>query len=244
MIETNRIYNMDCIEGLKLIEDNSVDFILTDPPYNIGDNNKMTKSGDKIVSTFEAFGEWDCYDEKEYLLFMEKTIIEYDRILKNTGSCIIFVDKFNITYFRDFGIKLGWHPVNFYCLIKNNPVPNFRKAGFTSGFELAIIFNKNKKEKIFNFLKQNEMQNYFKYNIGQKFTTHPTEKPIEAFKKLIKIYTNENNIVLDPFMGSGTTAVACKQLNRNFIGFEISKEYCDIANKRLQRIEKTKGYFK
>jgi len=67
-------------------------------------------------------------------------------------------------------------------------------------------------------------------------TEHPTEKPLKLIKHFLEIHTNENYVVLDPFLGSGTTAVACKQLNRNFIGFELSPEYCEIANKRLKAL--------
>ena len=232
-MELNTIYNMDCLEGMKQMEDNSVDLIVTDPPYNIGDKNKLTKVGNDFVTNEEAWGEWDKMDDKEYLTWIEKIMKEFNRVLKERGSCIMFVDKFNITYFRDFGKNLNWHPVNFYALIKRNPVPNLRKNGFTSGFELGIIFNKNKKERTWNFLRQNLMQNYITYNIGNKETTHPTEKPLKAFERLIKIHTNENDLVLDCFMGSGTTALACLKLSRKFIGFELNEEFVNMANKRI-----------
>ena len=64
---------------------------------------------------------------------------------------------------------------------------------------------------------------------------HPTQKPVKLFRDIIRDFSEEGDLILDPFMGSGTTAIACKQLNRNFIGFEISKEYCDIARKRLSQ---------
>jgi len=231
----NTIIQGDCLEILPQIPDGSIDFILTDPPYNIGDSNKLTKVGNKFQTNKESWGEWDNMNEKEYLKWIEQNVKEFYRILKNSGSLVMFFDKFNITYLRDFGENAGFHPVNFYALVKRNPVPNLRKNGFTSGFELAVIFNKNKKERKWNFLRQNEMQNYFIYTIGQKATNHPTEKPLQAFERLIQIFTDEGDIVLDCWLGSGTTAVAAQNLNRNFIGIEINKEYVEMAKKRLKQ---------
>ena len=231
----NKIHCCDCLKFLKKIPNDSISFVLVDPPYNIGDSNKLTKVGNEFKTNKEAWGYmgWDSMDEKEYLEWIEKNVKEFYRILKNSGSLVMFFDKFNITYLRDFGKNAGFHPVNFYALFKRNPVPNLRKNGFTSGFELAVIFNKNKKE--WNFLRQNEMQNYFMYVIGQKTSSHPTEKPIRAFEKLIQIFTDENDIVLDCWVGSGTTAVAAQNLKRNFIGIEINEEYCEMARHRLKQ---------
>ena len=232
---TNQIICAPCEDIFPQIPDNSIDFILTDPPYNIGDSNKLTKVGNKFQTNKESWGEWDSMDEKEYLEWINKNVIEYYRILKNSGSLVMFFDKFNITYLRDFGKNAGFHPVNFYALVKRNPVPNLRKNGFTSGFELAIIFNKNKKERKWNFIRQNEMQNYFMCNIGQKASNHPTEKNLDAMKRLITIFTDENDLVLDPVCGGGTSCVAAKQLKRNYIGIDISKEYCEMARQRLRQ---------
>lgn len=233
----NKIFCGDSLKLMKKIPCNSVDLILTDPPYNIGDNNKLTKVGNKFQTNKESWGEWDSMDEKEYFKWIENNIIEFFRILKNSGSLVCFFDKFNITYLKDFGLKVGFYPINFYALVKNNPVPNLRRNGFTSGFELGVIFNKNKKEKKWNFQRQNQMQNYFIYNIGKKYTSHPTEKPLAAFERLIQIFTNQNDIVLDPFLGSGTTAVAAKILKRNYIGIEKNKKYVSMAEHRIKAIQ-------
>jgi len=232
---TSQIICDKCENILPQIPDNSIDFIICDPPYNIGDSNKLTKVGNKFQTNKESWGEWDSMDEKEYLEWINKNVIEYFRVLKNSGSLVMFFDKFNITYLLDFGKNAGFHPVNFYALVKRNPVPNLRKNGFTSGFELAMIFNKNKKERKWNFIRQNEMQNYSLYNIGQKQSDHPTEKPLEPLKKLITIFTDENDIVLDPMCGSGSSCVAAKQMKRNYIGIEKEEKYCSMAKQRLRQ---------
>jgi DNA modification methylase len=104
-----------------------------------------------------------------------------------------------------------------------------REKGGKCNFNMNLPFNLYRKVKF--------------VNIGNKETIHPTEKTVNIIKDLIKVSSKENDIILDPYIGSGTTAVACKQLNRNFIGFEISQEYYDIANKRLSQTN-IKDWFK
>jgi site-specific DNA-methyltransferase (adenine-specific) len=122
-----------------------------------------------------------------------------------------------------------------------------RKAGFRSSFEHGVwLINSQErcignakiviKSKTFNFQKQEEMMNVMKYNIGKKDTTHPTEKPLILTENFINIFTNKGDIVLDPFLGSGTTAVACKNLDRNYIGIELNQEYVKIAEQRIKEI--------
>lgn len=239
----NKIYNMDCLEGLKLIDDNSVDLILTDPPYNISQKNEnrdRSKLNSPIMRRESPlkydFGEWDNMEREEFLKFTEDWLKECCRILKDDGAIISFFNKEDISILgwtaKKYGIRtrviISWH--------KTNPVPSFRKVNYLSSCEFVWIGSKGKFG-VFNFLKQSEMHNFYETpnsSIYRK-TLHPTEKPEEIIEWFLKIHTNENSIVLDPFIGSGTTAIMCKQLNRNFIGFEINKEYCDMANKRLEQ---------
>jgi len=125
-------------------------------------------------------------------------------------------------------------------------LPNIRKNGFRSSFEHAVwminsqeqyVGNPNIviKSKIFNFQKQEEMMNVMSYNIGQKKTEHPTEKPLNLTGRFINIFTNKGDVVLDPFLGSGTTAAAAQTLHRNFIGIEIDPKFCEMARQRLRQ---------
>ena len=238
---TNKIINGDCIEELKKLPDNSVDLILTDPPYNISklndnrDRSKMNAPIHRRNSPITMdFGEWDNMERKEFLEFTKIWLKECCRILKKDGSFISFFNKEDISYLgwvaKEFGIRtrviFSWH--------KTNPVPSFRKVNYLSACEFIWIGSKGK-YKTFNFKQQKEMHNFFetpnKSSYGR--TKHPTEKPELLIKHLIEIHSNEGDYILDPFMGSGTTLVVCKELNRNGIGIEISKEYCDIAKERL-----------
>lgn len=217
---------------MPLLEANSIDLIVTDPPYNIGDENKLCKQGDKILSNKEMWGHFEPKDEKEWLIYLEKTIKEFYRI--NKGSVYLFYDKFNIGKIKEFCEMAGYYPKNLLAIIKVNPLPHFRKNGFRSDFELCLFCQKEKDKDVFNFLSQDEMKSVDYYTIGQKDSDHPTEKPVSVICKYIKISSNEGAIILDPFIGSGTTAIACEKLNRRWVGIEISEEYCEIAKKRIE----------
>lgn len=243
-MEVNKIYCMDCMEGMKQLDDNSVDLIISDFPYNISNyGNSLTKKGSDIVQG--DFGEWDKWEDMEdYLNWVEKVIMEMLKKCKDNVSLILFFDNRLAGY---IGYSLERKGVCKYKspLIwkKNNPIPHVRKTGFRSSFEHAIWLikedpkkNETIKPKTFNFLEQEEMCNVMEYFIGQKDTIHPTEKPLDLTKRLVKIFSNEGEVVLDCFIGSGTTALACKQLNRKFIGFEIDKRYFKIANERLSQM--------
>ena len=239
-MDINKIYNMDCLEGLKQLEDNSIDCVITDPPYNIAKKGKLIKVGDEITNTFNYFGHYDTYEKDEYLIFIEKIIKQLSRVCVNGANVLIFLGRDHVNIIEKIFIENDFKCKNTIAIIKNNPLPHFRKNGFRSGFELGLWLVKGEKPKIFNFLSQELMINYDNYTIGQKDSTHPNEKPLHIIKKYMKILSEKNNVVLDPFMGSGTTAVACKELGRNYIGFELSKEYCDIAEKRLSKVNNKK----
>ena len=119
-------------------------------------------------------------------------------------------------------------------MVKCNPLPSFNKSNYRNAFELAFFVSKGKPNTL-NFLSQQRMHNVYYHQIGStKETKHPTEKPIKLFKRLISISSNEKDTVFDPFMGSGTTAIASMQTRRNYIGFEMDDNYIEAINKRIQ----------
>jgi site-specific DNA-methyltransferase (adenine-specific)/modification methylase len=164
---------------------------------------------------------------------------EFLRILKPTG---------NIFAFCSYNLMGKWHEIfdplfdtfQFFVWHKTNPVPKIRKAGFLNSCELIVcMWNKGH---TWNFGKQSEMHNFFEGSIcmGQeriKNPKHPTQKPVNLLKHLIKIATNEGDIVLDPFMGVGSTGVAAVEIGRRFIGIEIDEAYFEAAKKRLDEIQ-------
>ena len=141
-------------------------------------------------------------------------------------------------YFCNYATrKVGFHYNNSIAMVKSNPLPSFAKSNYRNAFELAFFVSKGKPSAL-NFLSQKRMHNVYYHQIGStKETKHPTEKPVNLFKKLILLSSNEEDFVLDPFMGSGTTAIASMQTNRNYIGFEMDDEYIEEINKRIKKEE-------
>jgi len=221
-LELNKIYNMDCLEGMKQMNNNSVDLIVTDPPYGISykSNYGSKKYKERIQKTewdkdFDfsfyhpelwrvlkddsdmfVFGRWDNYETMKKLKGFTQILI-WDKCCGGLGNLRSFIPTYElIFYFK-----------------KGNRKPNKRKPA------------------VLRFHSQTSWKN------GNPIKTykHPTQKPIYLIRELILTCSNKNDLIMDSFMGSGTTAVACKQLGRDFIGFEISKEYCEIANNRLSQ---------
>jgi len=248
MLELDKIYNINCIDGMKQLDDNSIDLIVTDPPFNISQKDLQLKRNNMKSGMFKRnsdikldFGKWDLFDEKDYKKFTEKWFKECSRILKIDKWFFSFFSKERVGYFTDplnglfnkYGLKartiITWH--------KTNPVPSFRKRNFLSSCEFIVVGSKGS-SKVANFLFQKEMHNFFESPNASiyKKTNHPTEKPIDLIKWIIEIGSNENDVVFDPFLGSGTTAIVCKKFNRHFIGFEVNKKYYDISLKRLLNV--------
>ena len=236
----------DCLELMKELPDDSVDAVITDPPYNISkenDNRDRSKANSPVMRRKSPlrfdFGQWDNRTREEFLKFTTNWLKESCRVLKDGGTIISFFNKEDISYLGWEGKKLGIRTRVIFTWCKSNPVPSFRKVNYLSATEYIWIGSKGTKAWTFNFKMQKEMRNYMITPNGSvyKQTEHPTEKPEELIKHFIEIHTNEGDTILDPFMGSGTTGVACVQLNRNFIGYEISPDYFKIAEKRIKEAE-------
>lgn len=222
VLEINNIYNMDCLEGMKQLEDNSVDLIVTDPPYEIDGIG-----GGGTFGTKNRKYHRDMEEANVKKGFNNKLLVELLRVLKKV-NIYIFCNKNQIyqisKFFKDFNVDLlVYH--------KKNPIPTVNNK-YLSDLEY-IFFIREKGVKIYGDYKSKSK--LFSANINKNNFDHPTVKPIALIRKLILNSSIEGNLILDCFLGSGTTAVACKQLRRNFIGFEIDKDYYDIAQKRLDK---------
>jgi len=233
-IMPNKILNKDSIEYLNKIKDNSIDMVLTDVPYIIS-----KKTGFKTGGTVERlkismdFGEWD----KNFTLNdLDNNIKEYYRVLKPGGYIIIFYDLWKVQELSELLIKYKFNQLRFIEWIKTNPVPINSKTNYlTNSREVAICAVKGNKP-IFNSEYDNGVYSYPIYHNKDRF--HPTQKPVKLFEELIKKHTNKNDIVLDTFQGSGTTALACINTNRKYMGCERDKEYFEKILKRLKNINK------
>jgi DNA modification methylase len=227
--ELNRIYCMDCLEGLKKIPDNSVDLVITSPPYCSMRNYNGMK---------EQFGYFTT--KEEYISNLTKIFLEIPRLLTDKGAFVLNIDD---VFDKEWSMvihKLINNIMDKLILqekmiwIKKNPQPYLSESRLTHGYEFCFIFIKNNLKFRFNKNKKEFISDTFYCKIGNKGKTeHIAVYPKELPSFFIDLIASKDSIVLDPFIGSGTTAVACKQLGRKFMGFEINPEYVKIANKRL-----------
>ena len=154
---------------------------------------------------------------------------ELYRVLKEDSHCYIWINDKNLSDLQVEAEKVGFRLHNILVWKKNNCTPN---RWYMKNCEFILFLHKGKSVPIHNL---GDTQLYECININGRDKVHPTQKPIEYIERLILNSSNENGTVLDPFMGSGTTGLACIQTNRKFIGFEISEEYFNIAKERLEK---------
>lgn len=229
----NRIHRIDAIEGLKRLPDASVDLVVTDPPYNIASKDRSTMRKGKIISTMKAWGAWDHYHPFDYDILIMSVISECYRVLKPGGALYMFTAREQNGFFIRQAVARGFVYRNQLAMVKKNPLPSFSKANWRSAFEACMYLTKGK-PRTFNFVSQAECKNVFHFSNTRHVTAHPTEKPLDLIKLIVQVSSNEGDLVVDPFMGSGTTAAACKELGRTFLGFELEPEYIKMANERLK----------
>ncbi|GAA7231816.1 site-specific DNA-methyltransferase [Helicobacter pylori] len=227
-----QIYHANAFEIIKdFYQQNlKVDAIITDPPYNISVKNNFSTLKSATRQGID-FGEWD----KNFKLL--EWIKRYAPLVNPNGCMVIFCSYRFISYIADFLEENGFVVKDFIQWVKNNPMPRNINRRYVQDTEFALWAVKKKAKWVFN---KPENEKYLRPLIlkspvvsGLERVKHPTQKSLALMEKIISIHTNPNDIVLDPFMGSGTTGLACKRLKRNFIGIESEKEYFQIAKKRL-----------
>lgn len=230
----NRYLRADAYQLLKYLPHNFVDLILIDPPYNIaGKKRSLTKVGNKWMTNKQAWGNDFVDDLPEEELLMNFCVLAnlfYD-ILVDGGSLLTFFDRGKPHLLQPFYDVFT--PMNKITFCKNNPLPHKAKTNYRSGTEDCFWFCKGEKPHHFNFLEQDEMINYKIGNIGQKETKHPTEKYRWMIEPLVRVHSNEGDVVLDCFGGSATTAVICNELDRKWISCEISRKLWKMGRCRL-----------
>ena len=243
----DKIVNGNSLEIIKKIPDKTFDLIFADPPYNMQIGKKLKRPDDSRVNGVND--KWDQFSNFEhYDTFSKLWLKECKRVLKDNGSIWVIGTYHNI-------FRIGYHiqNLNFWLLNdvvwrKNNPMPNFKGTRFTNAHETLIWASKNKKSKYtFNYQSLKclnddlQMRSDWKFPIcsgkerlkknGKK--VHSTQKPEALLHRIILATTNKGNIIFDPFLGTGTTAVVAKKLGRKYFGIEKNKKYFDAANQRI-----------
>lgn len=215
-MDLNKVYNMDCIKGLVEIPDKSVNMVLTDIPY--GFVSHKIDNGLRRVNK-------DSADEVNF--DMDTLLDELVRICY--GSIYVFCGPIQFSYVAQGLIDRGM--LMRTCLWeKTNPTPMNGQYTWLSSVE-CCVYARFPKATFNEFCKGT----VWRYPCGQS-NEHPTQKPVDLFRYLIRVSSNNGDTILDPFIGSGTTAIAAIQEGRKFIGFEINKDYYDLANRRLKKL--------
>lgn len=256
----NVIINKNCIEEMKKLNDNSVDLIIADPPYNLSkggdwkwDNSvKLSGMGGNWNKVMEN---WDDMTLTEYFTFSILWLTEAKRVLKPTGSMWIFGTYHNIGIINVVCQLLKIEIINEVIWYKRNAFPNLAGRRLTASHETILWCNKGekKREYYFNYdhskngnfdydsLKQASKQMRTVWDISNnkerrelEFGKHPTQKPLRILKRMIELSSKEGDLMLTPFAGSGSECLAAKELGRDYIGYEIDNDYVEIAETRLK----------
>jgi len=226
----------DCIEEFKKLEKESVDLIFADPPYNLSGDTSLTVKSGKPVTCDK--GEWDKIDNIHE--FNLKWVKACKDVLKPTGTFWISGTLHNHPSIGMALKEAGYWIINDVIWFKPNATPLLSRNRFVPSTELIWVASKTKKyyfdyelAKKLNGGKQ--MRNLWILTAKRHITSHPTEKPEELLERVISLGSKKGDLVLDPFMGSGTTGVVAKKLCRKFIGVEINKKYFQIATDRVNK---------
>lgn len=227
MLKINKIHNLDCLEGLKKIEDNFIDLIITSPPFNLGNTHH---TGFKKHKSYE-----DNMSEKDYQNWQIRVLNECFRVLKSEGSLIyqhknriskgIQISPYEWIFKTDFIIKQE--------IIWINRSQNFDKIRFYPFTERVYWLAKNSKTKLKNTINKQDVFDWKEWKpVGTK-GKHTRAFPEKFVEDILKVFP-KSKLILDPFMGSGTVAKVCQDMKRNFIGLEINKKFIKLAEKRLK----------
>jgi modification methylase len=244
----DRIIVGDCIEELKLLPEASIDLVFADPPYNLQLNNELFRPDnsrvDAVDDDWDKFGSFAAYDA-----FTRDWLSACRRVLKPAGALWVIGSYHNIFRVGAILQDLGFWVLNDVVWRKSNPMPNFRGRRFTNAHETLIWASMGPKARYtFNYeamkaLNEDlQMRSDWLFPIcsgaerlredcGRK--THPTQKPEALLHRILLAASNPGDVVLDPFLGSGTTAVAAKRLRRAFVGIEREAGYAEAAKARL-----------
>ncbi len=244
-----KIYNDDCFKVLSTIESESIDLVFANPPYNMSKKKGLGWKYSKHVTMQE---EWDIFSKDDYFQFNQEWIKECLRVLKHGGSlwvCGSFHNIYQVGFILQHveDIKIN----NSIVWFKPNAQPNITCRMFTESTEHLIWASKNGNGQKWKF-NYEDTKNLIEDSLNPRGKQtrnvwsipltprkekwageHPTQKPLELLRRVILSCTNVGDTVLDPFLGSGTTSVAAKMLERNSIGIEKEKKYLDIIRKRL-----------
>lgn len=227
-MDINQIYNVDCIAGMRDISDESVDCIVTDPPYRITARGNAGNSGGMMKTTLSMKGKIFAHNDIE----IEDYLPEFYRVLKDGTHCYIMCNQVNLIHFLKVIDDSEFHFTKSLIWDKMSPLMG---KYYMSRFEYILFLRKGRDRAISDCGTPDILTiPNIKPKDKNGNNLHDSAKPVTLFQLLIKNSTNKGDIVLDPFMGSGTTAIACINTERKYLGFEIDKGYWEVCDKRIK----------
>lgn len=237
----------DAFDYMKHLQANTVDLIIADPPYFLSKNG-FSNSGGKMVSVNK--GDWDKGSEANAYKFYDLFLSEAYRVLDVNGTLWVFGTMHNVYLLGYLLQRNGFKLLNNITWQKSNPVPNLSCRMFTHSTETILWAKKPEGKQFFNYALMKEINankqmkdvwTTSSINRSEKrFGNHPTQKPLALIKRIIQASAKKDYLILDPFVGSGTTVVAGKILGIKTIGIDSSSEYLEIAKQRVQDYQNEK----
>jgi site-specific DNA-methyltransferase (adenine-specific) len=235
-MELNKLYNEDCLNFMKRIENNSIQFIMADPPYLISDKKDNFHLSEGNLSKYRLIqGKWDLGEEIIY-----DCIKEFKRILKRGGSLIIWYDVWKVSYIKEELENNKFKQIRLCEWVKLNPPPISSNYSYLPNSKEYFIYGAKNTSYLKEWFKAPFNSSYdkgiYEYSIAGKNRIHPTEKPYNLMEEIILKHTNPNDIVYIPFAGSGVDIEVCIKNNRNWIATEKDTIYCENIEKRILNI--------
>ena len=223
----SKLINDNALEFMKTLEDESIDLIVTDPPYRVTTHGDYGNMGGMLRTKLSRQGKVFKHNDIKPIDYMP----EFYRLLKDGSHCYIMTNHVNLQLMLNTATEVGFHFIKSLIWNKGNKIAS---RFYMSQFEYILFFRKGKGIKINNCGTSDILSVPNKKTKGEDGKNiHDTEKPVELMKILIENSSKENELVLDPFMGIGTVCIACKELNRKYIGIEIDENYYNIACNRI-----------
>ena len=252
LIETDTLHIGDCVEIMRGLPAKSVDLIFADPPYNLQLGGELARPDNSVVDAVDDA--WDHFDSfAQYDQFTTDWLSAARNVLKDDGGLWVIGSYHNIFRVGKILQDLGFWILNDIIWVKTNPMPNFRGTRFTNAHETMIWASKTKEGRYkFNYELMKRLNDdkqmrsdweialctggeRLKDKNGRK--AHPTQKPEALLHRVLLSSTEPGDIVLDPFLGTGTTAACAKRLGRKFIGIEREAEYAEVAHERIAAVK-------
>lgn len=229
------------MDGLDSLEDKSVSLILTDPPYNLGNFMKERNTNLKAMrQNFFGSAGWDNLEYDAWIQMMDSLFEKMAKVIKIGGSLLMFISLMKTDAIIQLAQKHGFYYKTIGVWHKQNPMPRNMNLHFINSLEGWLYFTFGSRTGIFNN-NSKAIHDFVEMPVcsksEKKFGSHPTQKPVALMEFFVNLLSNTGDVILDPFMGVGSTGVAALRNGRDFVGFELSQEYYNIACQRIEEVK-------